>query len=389
MVMDSESRTKSPATEARAGGANIANRDLIELIRSPNFRPVYSVIADSLTLIFVLKAVIDFLREGYAISRMYLQAERTDLVAAPLTLLGYFLMLAIGMALLTRLSWYYRACRARTLPAPTGWKFRYILSFAALAVSSWLGGWMPFSPSAPASGSFMLAVILALTMYGEIRKWKAPSLLAILALACSIFAMHVEAAAGAAYEYFNGTGRLRSFGLSMFPEREWYGDDPELRVPWLSLGCSVCGYDIEFCETHNTVLGILIKGLGPMKGSYTGSIPTFSEAKHVLSSGSTVISSEMAASGEITLEGRVFPLGDDTRKRITSELNAPLRYGRKHSGCELKAAWWKGGCIVLGITWKLEKIHPKDADSSVEIFLVDPSTSRIFCWNGEDGGGKK
>lgn len=158
-------------------------------------------------------------------------------------------------------------------------------------------------------------------------------------VASPVFVLVVWLGVGAAVEYATGRGKLRFAGL---PSWRSHNLDPETRCYRRTSGC------VTFPDTdishgiHNAVLRMLVRRLGPMRGSWTGAYPGEAETFAALSK----------PEGTVKLEGRrLFDVREDLGFTIRNEEpGTSLRLGRLERAESVDWATVADDVVALGAT---------------------------------------
>jgi hypothetical protein len=159
--------------------------------------------------------------------------------------------------------------------------------------------------------------------------------------------------------YFNGAASVKSVGG---PEM-YHGIDSETRVPSVSSGCIVVGYEPFVFEANNAAVRTCTKLFGFQRGSYTGVFPSKDEAKDIMQTADTV---------RVLQAEKYFQFITDNQ---TVELETTDFLKFRYSPVTIQRV---KGRIINDECFLFQSIDQDDPDDKPPIYLVDIKEKRLL-----------
>jgi hypothetical protein len=104
--------------------------------------------------------------------------------------------------------------------------------------------------------------------------------------------------------YFTGTAQLKGVGGPSL----YHGIDRDTRVPVVSSGCVVVGFEPFVFMPNNLAVHLCTQLFGYQRGSYTGTFPTEDEARHWLATADTLTVLRAGDYLELSAAGKMLRL---------------------------------------------------------------------------------
>lgn len=246
---------------------------------------------------------------------------------------------------------------------PRGYRRSAFISAAAITASWITAALGPFS--------YLMPIIIGVTLFVLLRRRH----FVLAALIVGLMPVTIVFLLGLV-DYARGEARLVYTGL---PGTEFYNADRELRCQRASSGCIAMENEWVFQSPHNLAVELMIRAMGPVRGSYLGPYPTHEEASAALAAGGTIAIDELRAD-RVTLSGKTINLDEGVGRKLVNELcERWVVFSDQRLG-PIAVAEFQKECLILRIP---TPAFTDDGALSAVIVLISRSAGRPFAYYSE------